>query len=178
MDLHKLAAEHRAAVENKTTTLGFWEWLSAAKGAKGNSALEIEASLRGVTLDRAPEPAEEENFLDRAARKHPLWSKYQDACRAQKVEATPDGFWEFDFRTIEGDSHAVGSTAGDFGWADVWARINAEARPRRPSKNTGDVPRVQTTAPLDAKPAQDKWPAATLTPAEVMAAVNAENRQI
>ena len=170
MNLQQLAAEHRAAVDKGETSLDFWAWIAATTGAKGASALEIEAALAGVTLAREPEP-EDDNAVDPTfdplAASHPRYGEYLSATAAAGRDTSFHAdFWVWLHECRQkGPASSVESAEDDpHGWRDVWAALTAEER---------EATRQSNKRGADFKPAQ----AGAASIDEIMKTVNAEAKR-
>ena len=164
MNLQQLAAEHRAALDAGKTTLDFWGWLKATKGASGASLIDVEAAAAGVALDREPEPeddAVDPNF-DPLAASHPRYGEYLSAVAAGRDTSLHSDFWVWlHERSQKGPDSSVESAEDDpHGWRDIWNQVNREEKLAQRGKNGGDnyTPNQRGAAPVD----------------DIMKAVNAE----
>ena len=169
MNLTQLANEHREAIATGKTSLDFWSWVAATKGATGKSALEIEAALAGVALDRELEPEDDDAVnpaFDPLAASHPRYGEYLAAVAAGRDTSFHADFWCWlhEHRSkSQTSSSAESADADPHGWRDIWDQVNREEREAtRQSNKRGD----------DFKPAQ----AGAASIDEVLKAVNAEKR--
>lgn len=182
MNLQQLANEHREAIATGETSLDFWSWIAATTGAKGKSALEIEAALAGVNLDSEPEPGHVEAIADdgndllvRSALNHWLWPEYEAACRKAGLDASADpvAFWDWvsSPASAKGDGGSLSSHAADFrpnqrgamSVDEIVQAVAAEERMAQRVKSGGDSYAPNQRGALSAD--------------EIMRAVNAEAKR-